>query len=111
MNIQEGQGEIIAEEDSGMAKASRGAKGIDGYWYSDGERRRLQVKAWSRCRILQYGAGTMFRIKPGAADDFLVLLVEANGYGVLYSGSVEKVGKLAPVNGVEYRLVQFKGFC
>jgi hypothetical protein len=103
-------GEIIAEEDFGMEKDARGAKNIDGYWIREGERRRVQVKAWSRNRITRYGGGTMFRIRPGAAEDLLVLLVEAHGYQVLYNGPADDVGRLAPVKGVEYRLIQYKDF-
>ena len=103
-------GEIIAEEEFGMEKAARGAKGIDGYWIQNGEKRRVQVKAWSRSRIIRYKGSTMFRVKPGASDDLLVLLVEGDGYEVLYSGPVEDVGRLAPVNGVEYRLIKYKDF-
>jgi hypothetical protein len=103
-------GEIIAEDEFGMEKVGRGAKGIDGYWDMHGERRRVQVKAWSLNRINRYGDNTMFRIKPGASDDLLVLLVEGDGYQVLYSGPADHVGKLALVKGVEYRLIQYKDF-
>jgi hypothetical protein len=101
-------GEIIAEDDFGMEKAARGAKGIDGYWFRNGERRRVQVKAWSHSRLDRYGDRTMFRIKPDSTDDLLVILVEANSYQILYSGPADEVGVLAPVNGVEYRMVQYK---
>lgn len=103
-------GEIIAEEDFGMEKAATVANGIDGYWERDGERRRLQVKAWSRSRINRYGDSTMLRIKPDSSDDLLVLLIEADGYKVLYSGPADDVGKIAPVKGVEYRLIQYRDF-
>ena len=101
-------GEIIAEDCFGMEKAPRGAKGIDGYWRKDGERRSVQVKAWSRDRLDRYGNRAMFRIKPDSTDDLLVILVEANNYQVLYSGPADAVGVIAPVNGVDFRMVQYR---
>ena len=52
----------------------------------------------------------MLRIKPDSSDDLLVLLIEADGYKVLYSGPADDVGKIAPVKGVEYRLIQYRDF-
>ncbi|MCC3158654.1 hypothetical protein LJ737_15510 [Hymenobacter sp. 15J16-1T3B] len=88
--------EIIAEEDFGMTKASRGAEGADGRWVKENTERTVQVKAWSEERVKDYGISTDFRIyDKNAADDLLVLLVYSSKpqYRVLYNGPVNKVGR------------------
>jgi len=103
-------GVIIAEEDFGMERAPAGAWGIDGFWFRDGERRRVQVKAWSQNRIAHYGEDAKFRITPGKTDDLLVLLIDAGGYKVLYSGSADDVGRLGSVKRVKYRFIEYDDF-
>ena len=89
--------EIIAEDHFQMVKTDRGKKDIDGYWFSDGAKRTVQVKAWSEARIKKYGGGTFFRIdEKHPPDDLLVLLIYSSKpkYEVLYKGPAAQVGKI-----------------
>jgi hypothetical protein len=81
--------EIIVEEEFGMTKTPRGSKGVDGIWFTEGNHRSIQVKAWSEKRLKDDGYSTFVRLKTDKVPDDLMLIVVLTsrpGYLVLYKG-------------------------
>ena len=87
--------EVIAEEEFGMEKTPRGSRDVDGHWYSDGRKQKVQVKAWSEARVRKYKQFTYFRLREAALpDELLCILVYCSrpDYKIIYKGSPSAVG-------------------
>ena len=101
--------EIVAEERFGLVRTRSGSRDIDGHMVVDGEKRSVQVKAWSSSRLKRYQGGAKITLHTSGIADYLLVMVfyaSVSQYEVIYHGPTNRAGKIEK-SGVK-RIILFR---